>query len=73
MNIVRREGSSLPTYRPASFDDAFGRMFENMFEDFFAPFTPYSFLLSKCDGSTVLSLPKKESSQAKELTIQQQP
>ena len=51
MNIVRREGSSLPTYRPASF----GRMFENMFEDFFAPFTPYSSLLSRRDGGTMVS------------------
>lgn len=55
MNIVRREGSFLPTYRPASFDDAFGRMFESMFEDFFTPFTPYSSLLSRRDGGTVVS------------------
>lgn len=55
MNIVRREGSPLSTYRPGSMDDQFGRMFESMFEDFFAPFTPYSSLLSRRDGGNVVS------------------
>ncbi len=55
MNIIRREGSPLSAYRPASVDDQFGRMVENMFEDFFAPFTPYSSLLSRRDESSVVS------------------
>ena len=37
MNIVRRNASPLTTYRPRSIEDQFGRMVENMFEDFFAP------------------------------------
>jgi len=39
MNIVRRNPSALSAYRPRSFDDQFGRLVENMFEDMFAPFT----------------------------------
>ncbi|RJF96605.1 Hsp20/alpha crystallin family protein [Noviherbaspirillum cavernae] len=44
MNIIRRHASPLSTYRPASMDDSFGRMVENMFEDFLAPGSPYSAL-----------------------------
>lgn len=39
MNIVRRNPSAMSAYRPRSFDDQFGRLVENMFEDMFAPFT----------------------------------
>jgi HSP20 family protein len=37
MNLVRRTGSPLAGYRPNAIEDQFGRMVENMFEDFFAP------------------------------------
>ena len=39
MNLVRRTGSPLAHYRPSAIEDQFGRMVENMFEDFFAPTT----------------------------------
>jgi HSP20 family protein len=55
MNIVRREGSPLSAYRPGLTDDPLGRLVENMFDDFFAPFTPYSSLLSRRDGDAVVS------------------
>jgi HSP20 family protein len=38
MNITRRNPSALSAYRPRSFEDQFGKVVENMFEDFFAPF-----------------------------------
>jgi len=37
MNLIRRASSPLSTYRPGSVDDQFGRMVENMFQDFFSP------------------------------------
>lgn len=52
MNIARREGSPLSVYRPHLFDDEFGRMMENMFDDFFAP---YSSLFARHDGGAVVS------------------
>ncbi len=55
MNIVRRSGSPLPAYGPEMLDDQFGRLVENMFGDFFSPFTPYSSLLSRRDGGAVVS------------------
>lgn len=55
MNIVRRENAPLSAYRPGSFDDQFGHLVENMLEDFFAPFTPYSSLLSRRDGGAFVS------------------
>lgn len=54
MNIVRRNNSPLATYRPASMDDQFDRLVENMFENFLAPFAPYS-SLSRMDTSAALS------------------
>lgn len=44
MNIIRRTPSALTGYRPRAMDDQFGRLVENMFEEFFAPFTPGSAL-----------------------------
>src|SRR3981081_4186380 len=49
MNIVRRNDSPLTSiYRPMPvpmpISDQLGRVVENMFEDFFASFTPYSAL-----------------------------
>jgi HSP20 family protein len=38
MNLVRRGGSPLSALRPGSVEDQFGRLVENMFEDFFTPF-----------------------------------
>jgi HSP20 family protein len=38
MNLIRRNTSPLSTYRPSSVDEQFGRLVENMFDDFFAPF-----------------------------------
>lgn len=52
MSIARRENSPLSAYRPHMVDDQFGRLMENMFEDFFAP---YSSLLSRRDGGEVVS------------------
>jgi HSP20 family protein len=37
MNIVRRINSPLSTYRPGAIEDQFGRLIENMFDDFFSP------------------------------------
>ncbi len=37
MNISRRDNSPLSSYRP-SLDDQFGRLVENMFEDFLIPY-----------------------------------
>lgn len=53
MNIVRRDNAQ--AYRPGFIDEQFGRMFEDMVENFFSPFTPYSSLLSRRDGGTVVS------------------
>lgn len=55
MNIARREGSPLSLYRPGTMEDPFGRLVENMFEDFFTPFSPYASLLSRRDGGAVVS------------------
>ncbi len=54
MNIIRRNNSPLSTYRPTSFDDPFERLVENVFENFFAPFTPYS-SLSRLEADTMVS------------------
>lgn len=37
MNLVRRNASPLSAWRPGSVEDQFGRMVENMFQDFFSP------------------------------------
>lgn len=51
MNIVRRDKSPLSIYRPI--EDQFGRLVEDMFEDFFAPSTPFSSLSrGSSDGIT---------------------
>jgi len=42
MNIVRRENSPISRYRSGALDDQFGRLIENMFEDFLTPLMPYS-------------------------------
>lgn len=42
MNIVNRDNSPMSTYRPGAGNDLFGRLVENMFQDFFAPFAPMS-------------------------------
>lgn len=38
MNLVRRNPTPLSAWRPGNVEDQFGRLVENMFEDFFAPF-----------------------------------
>jgi HSP20 family protein len=37
VNLIRRTGLPMARFRPAAIEDQFGRMVENMFEDFFAP------------------------------------
>jgi HSP20 family protein len=37
MNLIRRASNPLSTFRPGSVEDQFGRMVENMFQDFFSP------------------------------------
>jgi HSP20 family protein len=37
MNLIRRGNSPLSTLRGGAMEDQFGRMVENMFQDFFAP------------------------------------
>jgi len=37
MNLIKRGAGPLASYRPGSVEDQFGRMVENMFQDFFAP------------------------------------
>lgn len=39
MNLIRRSTTPLSSYRSGGMEDQFGRMFENMFQDFFAPLT----------------------------------
>ena len=53
-NIVRRTPSALTGYRPRGIEDQFGRLVENMFEEFFAPFTQGS-SLSQWSGEGTLS------------------
>jgi HSP20 family protein len=53
MNIVRR--NDYPANRPGMLDEQFGRLFEDMVENFFSPFTPYSSLLARRDGGNVVS------------------
>lgn len=43
-NLIRRSSAPLSTYRPSAIEDQFDRLVENMFEDFFAPITPFSSL-----------------------------
>ena len=54
MNIIRRNPSALSGYRPRGMDDQFGRLFENMFEDMFAPFTQPG-ALSQWSGDSAAS------------------
>jgi HSP20 family protein len=42
MAIVRREGSSLAPYRPSLFENRFGSLAENMFEDMLSQFLPFA-------------------------------
>ena len=44
MNIIKRSNSPLSSFRPRTVEDQFGRLFENMFEDMFAPLTSGSAL-----------------------------
>jgi HSP20 family protein len=37
MNLIRRGNSPVAGFRPGTMEDQFGRMVENMFQDFFAP------------------------------------
>jgi len=37
MNLIRRGTTPLSTFRPGVMEDQFGRMVENMFQDFLAP------------------------------------
>ena len=39
MNLIRKGTTPLSSYRSGGMEDQFGRMFENMFQDFFAPLT----------------------------------
>lgn len=38
MNIIRRNPSALPAYRPRSMDDQLGRVVDNLFEEMLSPF-----------------------------------
>lgn len=37
MNLTRRNNPAMSAWRPGSVEDQFGRLVQNMFEDFFAP------------------------------------
>jgi HSP20 family protein len=39
MNLIRRNPSALPSWRPRGMDDQFGRLVEHMFDDMLSPFT----------------------------------
>ena len=54
-NVARRAGSPLSTARSSSIEDQFGKLVENMFEDFITPFGPYSSLVSRRDGGAMVS------------------
>jgi HSP20 family protein len=62
MNIVSRNGSSLPTsYRPrSSFDDHIGQVMGSVFDDFFAPFMPYGSLSRRESDASVPRLNVRE-------------
>lgn len=53
MNLVRRNPSSMASYRPRAFDDQFGRLVENMFEDMLSPFTHPGALSQSAPDSAV--------------------
>lgn len=38
MNLIRRSSSPLPAWRPGSVEDQFGRLVQDMFQDFITPF-----------------------------------
>ncbi|MES2149547.1 MAG: Hsp20/alpha crystallin family protein [Pseudomonadota bacterium] len=38
MNLIHRNNTPAPAYRPGGYEDQFGRLVENIFEDMFAPF-----------------------------------
>jgi HSP20 family protein len=72
MNIIRRNSESpVSAYRPMSMDDHFGRLFENMVEDFFAPLMSYP-SLSKAgeDSVTYPRLNVTESDQTFEVEVE---
>lgn len=54
MNLIRRTPSALSAYRPRSFDDQFGRLVENMFEEMLSPFTQQG-ALSQWAGEGTIS------------------
>jgi HSP20 family protein len=53
MNLIRRGNAPVAGFRPGTVEDQFGRMVENMFQDFFAPLAQGSHMLD--DG---MSLPR---------------
>lgn len=58
MNIVRRNTSPLSVYRPPSLiGDQFGRLVENIVEDFFSPVDRYS-LASRLDTGEASASPR---------------
>ncbi len=60
MNLTRRNNAPLSTYRPGSIDDQFGRLVENMFEDFFAPFSSLSNLSQEDIASPRVNLVERD-------------
>ncbi|MDP3669561.1 MAG: Hsp20/alpha crystallin family protein [Telluria sp.] len=54
MDLIRRANAPLTGYRPGMIEDQFGRMVENMFEDFFAPLSAAS-PLSRISGEGIAS------------------
>jgi len=65
MNLIRRSGSPLAGFRPGTMDDQFGRMVENMFQDFLAPLAQGG--RAADDGLGVPRLDVSESDQAFEV------
>jgi len=65
MNLIRRGNSPLAGLRPGSMEDQFGRMVENMFQDFFAPLAQGGRMLG--EGLSVPRLDVSENEQAFEV------
>jgi HSP20 family protein len=65
MNLIRRGSSPMAGFRPGTVEDQFGRMVENMFQDFFAPMAQGSRMLD--DGMSVPRLDVNETEKTFEI------
>jgi HSP20 family protein len=65
MNLIRRGNAPVAGFRPGTMEDQFGRMVENMFQDFFAPLAQGSHMLD--EGVSVPRLDVRETDKSFEI------